>query len=138
MAPAQTFINLAVKDLKRSVEFYSKLGFSFNSQFTDENATCMIINENTYAMLLVEKFFASFLRGKQIADAGKTTEVLIAVGLASREEVDQFMEKGIAAGGREFREKQEYPWMYGRALEDIDGHSWEPFYMDTSKFPQKA
>lgn len=88
-------------------------------------------------MLLVEKFFASFLRGKQIADASKTTETLIAISLGSREEVDKFMEIGIAAGGKEFREKQEYPWMYGRALEDLDGHCWEPFYMDLSKMPKQ-
>ncbi len=133
----QIFVNLAVKDLPKAKEFFSKLGFSFNPQFTDENATCMVVGENIFAMLLVEKFFKTFIPGKEIADAGKSTECLVALSLGSRQEVDKMIEKAVEAGGREYREKQDYDWMYGRAFEDLDGHVWELVYMDESKMPEE-
>ncbi|HSB47247.1 MAG TPA: VOC family protein [Candidatus Bilamarchaeum sp.] len=130
------FVNLPVKDLKKSMAFFSKLGFKFNPQFTNDNAACMIIEENnSYAMLLVEKFFKGFLRGKEISDAKKTTEVLVSLSLGSREEVDMFVKAALSAGGKEARETQDYGWMYGRAIEDLDGHIWEVGYMDMSKMP---
>ncbi|MEK6982651.1 MAG: VOC family protein [Candidatus Micrarchaeota archaeon] len=133
----QIFVNLAVKDLKKTIEFFTKLGFKFNPQFTNENATCMIIGKDSYVMLLVEKFFKGFIPNKQICDAKKNTEVLVALSAASKEEVDQMINIAIAAGGKEYRETQDYGWMYGRAFEDLDGHIWELGYMDMDNLPEE-
>jgi predicted lactoylglutathione lyase len=125
----QIFVNLPVKDLSRTVEFFKKLGFAFNPQFTDENATCMIINNNIFVMLLVEKFFKTFTK-KEICDTTKDTEVIIALSTESREKVDEMMQNVFEAGGKESREPQDYGWMYGRSFQDINGHLWEIIYMD--------
>ena len=125
------FVNLLVKDLKKTVEFFTKLGFTFNPQFTDENATCMIVGKDIFVMLLVEKFFKTFTK-KEISDVSKNTEVIVAVSTQSIEEVDQMMEKVIGAGGKESRDPQDHGWMYGRSFEDIDGHLWEITYMNKS------
>jgi predicted lactoylglutathione lyase len=125
----QIFVNLPVKDLSRTVEFFKKLGFAFNPQFTDENATCMIINNNIFVMLLVEKFFKTFTK-KEICDTTKDTEVIIALSTESREKVDEMMQHVFEAGGKESREPQDHGWMYGRSFQDINGHLWEIIYMD--------
>lgn len=125
----QIFVNLPVKDLSRTVQFFKKLGFAFNAQFTDENATCMIINDNIFVMLLVEKFFKSFTK-KEICDTTKDTEVIIALSTDSREKVDEMMQNVFEAGGKESREPQDHGWMYGRSFQDINGHLWEIIYMD--------
>ena len=125
------FVNLPVKDLNKTVEFFTKLGFTFNPQFTDENATCMIVGKDIFVMLLVEKFFKTFTK-KEISDTTKNTEAIVALSAQSREEVDQTMEKVLGAGGREARDPQDHGWMYGRSFEDINGHLWEIFYMDES------
>jgi uncharacterized protein len=125
------FVNLPIKDLSKSVAFFTKLGFSFNPQFTDENATCMIIREDIFIMLLVEKFFKSFTK-KDVCDTSKNTEAIVALSVESREKVDQMIEKAKEAGGSEPREKQDHGWMYGRSFEDIDGHLWEVFFMEES------
>ncbi|MBI1935938.1 glyoxalase/bleomycin resistance/extradiol dioxygenase family protein [Candidatus Woesearchaeota archaeon] len=135
--PKQIFVNLAVKDLNKTIEFFTKLGFKFNPQFTDENATCMIIGKDMFAMLLLEKFFKSFIPGKEIADAKKSTEALIALAVESRPKVDEMIKKVIDAGGKEYRQAQDHGWMYGRAFEDINWHIWEIFYMDESKMPEE-
>jgi|SRR6185369_6616506 len=131
----QIFVNLAVKDLQSSVDFFTKLGFTFNPKFTDEKATCMVIGENIFAMLLVESFFHTFTK-KEIANTAESVEVLNALSTDSREKVDELVDKAIEAGGKEPRAAQEYPWMYGRAFEDLDGHTWEVFFMDMSKMPE--
>jgi predicted lactoylglutathione lyase len=131
----QIFVNLPVRDLQASKDFFGKLGFTFNEQFTDENAACMVIGENLYAMLLVEPFFQTFIK-KEIADATKTTEVLNALSVESREEVDEMMAKALEAGATEPREPQDQGFMYNRAFEDLDGHIWEVFYMDMSQMPE--
>jgi uncharacterized protein len=125
------FVNLPVKDLNKTLEFFTKLGFKFNPQFTDENATCMIVGDDIFVMLLVEKFFKTFTK-KQISDTSKNTEVIVALSVEGREKVDQMINKAIEAGGRESREPQDHGWMYGRSFEDIDGHLWEIIYMDES------
>ncbi|HMK59426.1 MAG TPA: VOC family protein [Nitrososphaeraceae archaeon] len=125
------FVNLPVKDLNKTVEFFTKLGFTFNPQFTDENATCMIVGKDIFVMLLVEKFFKTFTK-KEISDTTKNTEAIVALSAQSRGEVDQMMEKVLSAGGREARDPQDHGWMYGRSFEDINGHLWEIFYMDES------
>ena len=125
------FVNLPVKDLNKTVEFFTKLGFTFNPQFTDENATCMIVGKDIFVMLLVEKFFKTFTK-KEISDTTKNTEAIVALSAQSREEVDQMMEKVVNAGGKEARDPQDYGWMYARSFEDINGHLWDIFYMDES------
>jgi predicted lactoylglutathione lyase len=125
------FVNLPVKDLNKTVEFFTKLGYTFNPQFTDENATCMIVGKDIFVMLLVEKFFKTFTK-KEISDTTKNTEAIVALSAQSREEVDQMMEKVVNAGGKEARDPQDHGWMYGRSFEDINGHLWEIFYMDES------
>jgi predicted lactoylglutathione lyase len=125
------FVNLPVKDLNKTIWFFTKLGFKFNPQFTDENATCMIIGDDIFVMLLVEKFFKTFTK-KEICDTSKNTEVIVGLSADSREKVDQMMSKVIESGGSESREPMEHGWMYGRSFEDIDGHIWEIIYMDES------
>lgn len=125
------FVNLPVKDINRSIEFFSKLGYSFNPKFTDQNATCMIVSDDIYVMLLTEKFFRTFTN-KEISDAKKSTEVLISLTAENKEAVNQFMARALDAGGKEPREAQDHGWMYGRSFEDLDGHIWEIFYMDES------
>lgn len=131
----EIFVNLPVKDLNKSIKFFKELGFNFNLKFTDENAGCMIIGENIFAMLLVEKFFKSFVKD-EISDAKKSTEVLLAVSLDKREKVDKIVNLAVKLGGIEYRKAQDHGWMYGRSFQDLDGHVWEIFHMDESKMPK--
>ncbi|NOK38048.1 glyoxalase [Corallococcus exercitus] len=123
------FVNLPVESLDRAVGFFTKLGYTFNPQFTDANATCMIISEDIYAMLLVKPFFKSFIK-KDISDAKKATEVIIALTAESRAAVDTLVDKALAAGAKETKEKMDQGFMYQRSFEDLDGHQWESFWMD--------
>ncbi|MEV4648421.1 VOC family protein [Saccharopolyspora sp. NPDC049426] len=124
----KTFLNLPVKDLNRSVEFFTALGFTFDQNFTDENATCMVINDDSYAMLLVEPFFKSFIT-KDLADSTKVAEVITALTADSREQVDQLVAKARAAGSPRIGDVVEEGPMYSRSFEDPDGHIWEIFHM---------
>lgn len=126
---SKIFVNLPVKDLEKSKAFFGKLGYTFNAQFTNENAASMVISDDIYVMLLVEPFFRTFI-SKEIVDAKKSTEVLIALAFDSRDEVDAMLTKALAAGGQEPREAQDHGFMYSRAFEDPDGHIWEAFWMD--------
>lgn len=125
----RVFINLPVKDLQASIIFFAKLGYTFNPQFTDEHATCMIISDTIYAMLITHSRFRDFTK-KAIADATKTTEVLIALSAESKENVHEWAEKAIAAGGKEANEPQDHGFMISRSVEDPDGHIWEIVWMD--------
>ena len=129
-------MNLPVKDLNKTVEFFTKLGFTFNPKFTDENATCMIVNNDIFVMLLVEKFFKTFTK-REICDTTKDTEVIIALSTENRENVDQMINKVIEAGGKESREPQDHGWMYRRSFEDINGHLWEVIYMDKNALKEQ-
>ena len=129
------FVNLPVKDLNRSVEFFTKLGYTFNKQFTDENATCMIIAEDIFVMLLVEKFFKTFIK-TEIADATKTTEALICLSAESRSEVDEMIKKAVDAGATLYKEPQDHGFMYGHGYQDLDGHIWEIMWMDPATVKQ--
>ena len=131
----QIFVNLPIKDLPRSVKFFESLGYTFNPQFTDENATCMILGENLFAMLLVESYFRTFT-DKDVGDAHRTKEVLLAVPVANREAVDALVEKALAAGAKEPRPAQDHGFMYQRSYDDLDGHTWEVFHM--SEMPPAA
>lgn len=134
--PRNLYVNLPVKDLERTVDFFAALGFSFNPRFTDENAACMIINDSTSVMLLVESFFATFT-SKPVADAHAATEALLALSVDSRTEVDAFVARALAAGASEYAEPRDLGFMYQRGIADLDGHQWEVFFMDESQFPQQ-
>ena len=123
------FINLAVRDLEKSKEFFSKLGFYFNPQFTDEKAASMVVNDGAYVMLLTDPFFRSFTK-RQPCDTASQTETMLAVSYGSREEVDAMAEKALAAGGTFAMEPQNLGFMYSRSFYDLDGHHWEVFWMD--------
>lgn len=138
MGVKQIFVNLPIKELERSVDFFTALGFEFNPQFTDDKAACLILGEGMYAMLLTEGFFQTFTSGRAIADTETTIEVLTALALESREEVDEMIDKVIEAGGSEFRAADDYGWMYTRSFRDLDGHIWEPFYADESQAPEST
>ncbi|HKY63407.1 MAG TPA: VOC family protein [bacterium] len=125
------FVNLPVKNLDRSVSFFTKLGFKFNPQFTDETATCMIVTDDIFVMLLTEPKFKGFIPN-EICDAKKSTEVLVALSLENRQQVDEIVSKALAGGGRTFREPEDLGFMYAHSFQDPDGHIWEPFYMDPS------
>lgn len=123
------FINLPVRDLKKSVAFFSKLGFEFNAKFTDENATSMVVSEEAYVMLLVEKFFQGFT-DRKICDTSASTEALICVSAESRAEVDALVKRAFEAGGKPAKEAQDHGFMYGWSFYDLDGHHWEVMWMD--------
>lgn len=124
----KVFINLPVADLQRSVNFFTALGYQFNPQFTDENATCMIVSDDIYVMLLVESYFKTFTR-KPVADAKKTTEVLVCLSLDSRAEVEEIVKKAVAAGAKTPIPAQDHGFMFQHGFEDLDGHQWEYAYM---------
>ena len=125
------FVNLPVRNLDTSMEFFTKLGFNFNPQFTDETAACMMITEDIFVMLLTEAKFKTFTP-KEICDATKSTEVLVCLSLESRERVDEMVRKAAGAGGTTYNEPQDYGFMYGHGFQDLDGHIWEVIYMEPS------
>jgi uncharacterized protein len=125
------FVNLPVADLKRSKDFFGKLGFEFNPQFTDENGACMIISETAFAMLLMQPYFKTFTK-KQICDTSTHSEGLIALSCGSRAEVEDIVKKAFAAGGKPAMDAQDHGFMYGWSFYDLDGHHWEVVWMDPS------
>jgi len=129
------FVNLGVKDLARSVEFFAKLGFSFDPRFTDESATCMIVSDEAYVMLLVESRFQDFTK-KDLADPTTQTEAILAVSAESREQVDELADTALAAGGSPANDPMDHGFMYGRSFEDPDGHMWEVIWMDPAAIEQ--
>jgi predicted lactoylglutathione lyase len=131
-----TFINLPVKDLTATTEFFAKLGFSFDPQFTDENATRMIISDDTSAMLVVEPFFEGFIAPQEIADTSKQREVIVGLSAESREQVDDLVDKALAAGAESLGDPQDDGFMFMRGFRDLDGHQWSFIYMDMSAIPE--
>lgn len=130
----KVFINLPVKDLNRSKTFFEGLGFSFNPQFSDENAACMVISDSIFAMLLTEAYFQTFTK-KAICDATKNTEVLIALDAVSREEVEQTIARAKELGASIYADPADQSWMYQHSFADLDGHQWEIAYVDVSQMP---
>ncbi|KFC21302.1 VOC family protein [Epilithonimonas lactis] len=130
----QIFINLAVTDLQRSLDFYLALGFTHNPQFSDDTGNCMVWSDSIFVMLLNHEKFASFAT-KPIADTKSAVAGLFSLSVESTEEVDRVMENGLKAGGIEPNEMRDYGFMQQRTIEDPDGHTWEIFYMDLSKVP---
>ena len=131
------FVNLPVKDLNRSIEFFTKLGYTFNAQFTNENATCMNISDEIFVMLLAENFFITFTK-QPISDAKKSTEVIICLSAESKQLVDEMIRKAVAAGATTPNEKQDQGFMYGHGFQDLDGHLWEFMWMDMNAVPPQA
>jgi uncharacterized protein len=123
------FVNVAVRDLKKSMAFFSKLGFEFNPKFTDDNAACMIISDQAFVMLLTEPFFKGFTK-RELCDTTRQTEGLFALSCGSRAEVDEMVNKAVAAGGAHAMPAQDHGFMYGWSFYDLDGHHWEPMWMD--------
>ena len=128
------FVNLPVKDLNRSVAFFTKLGYKFNPQFTDETATCMIVSDDIFVMLLTEAKFKEFTP-KAICDATKSTEVLVCLSCENRDAVSDMVKKALAAGGTTYADAKDYGFMYQHGYQDLDGHIWELVYMDPKAAP---
>ncbi|MGH3364899.1 MAG: VOC family protein [Nocardioidaceae bacterium] len=131
------FVNLPVADLQRSIDFWTALGFTFNPQFTDENATAMEISNDASVMLLTEKFFSTFTKRK-VADARQQTEAIMALSAESREEVDRLADRALSSGGAASNEPQEDEFMYARSFQDPDGHLWEVVYMNPAALEQQV
>jgi predicted lactoylglutathione lyase len=130
----QIFINLAVKDLQKSMDFYTALGFSNNPQFSDDTAKCMVWSENIFVMIMTHEKFATFAT-KPIADTKSNLAGLFSLSVDSVDDVNSILNKGLDAGGTEPTEMRDYGFMQQRTIEDFDGHTWEVFYMDITKFP---
>jgi len=128
-SPRKLFLNLAVRDLKKSKEFFSRLGFEFNPKFTDDKAACMIISDDAFVMLLREPFFKTFTR-REPCDTSKHTEGMFALTCSNREEVDALVKQAFAAGATPAMDPQDHGFMYGWSFYDLDGHHWEAFWMD--------
>lgn len=127
----QIFVNLPVKNLQQSIEFFTRLGFQFNPQFTDETATCMIVSENIFVMLLTHEKFKTFTPNP-ICDATQSTEVLVCLSAESRAKIDEMVRQAVASGGTTYKEPQDHGFMYGHGFQDLDGHIWELVYMEAS------
>lgn len=123
------FVNLPIRDLDASRAFFTSLGYTFNEAFSDENALCLILGDNLYAMLLKREFFQTFTP-REVADARATTEVLVALSVGARDDVDRLITRAVEAGGTEVREPQDLGFMYGRSYADPDGHIWEIIWTD--------
>ena len=128
------FVNLAVEDLRVSVEFFTKLGFAFDERFTDDSATCMVVSDEAFVMLLVKDRFKEFTK-KELADSATHTEAIVALSAQSRAEVDELVEKALAAGGGPANEPMDHGFMYAASFEDPDGHLWEVIWMDPAGMP---
>ena len=129
------FVNLPVKDLKKSMEFFTKLGYQFNPQFTDENGASMIVSEDIFIMLLAEDFFKTFTH-KAISDAAKAAEVIVSLSTDSRDDVDKMIAKAVAAGATTPKEAKDYGFMYQHGFQDLDGHLWEIIFMEPDEVSQ--
>ena len=125
----QIYVNLPVRDLERSKTFFAALGYSFNPQFTDEKAACMIVSDEAFVMLLSEPFFRGFTK-RDVCDTSRSTEALLALSCSSREEVDSMVKTAIASGGSHAMDAQDHGFMYGWSFYDLDGHHWEVMWMD--------
>ncbi len=125
------FLNLPVSDLKKSMEFFGSLGFTFNPQFTDDNAACMVISEEAFAMLLQETYFKTFTQ-RPVVDAHRETEAMFALSCTSRAEVDELLQKALAGGASPAMPSQDHGFMYSSSFYDLDGHHWEIVWMDPS------
>ena len=132
---SQIFVNLPIADMAKSQAFFRALGYSFNPDFTNEKGAALVLGDNLFAMLLVHDFFKTFT-GRPVADAKKSTEVIVCLACDSREQVDTLVAKAVAAGGKAPRQPLDHGFMYGHGFEDLDGHIWELVHM--SGMPPKG
>lgn len=128
------FLNVAVADLDRSVQFFTRLGFSFDPNFTDDKATCMNVGEDSYVMLLVRDFFSTFTT-RQLVDPTTSTEAIVAIAVEDRAAVDSLADTALAAGAARSNDPQDHGFMYQRSFADLDGHLWEVLWMDAASIP---
>ena len=133
----QMFVNLPVKNLDETIKFFTTLGFKFNPHFTNDHAACMIIGTNNFVMLLTESMFQGFIPHHELTDSFTNKEVVVALTLESRKAVDAMLKKAVIAGGKEYRPTEDHGWMYGRAFQDINGHVWEPFFIDRNAMSEQ-
>ncbi|MCJ8154736.1 glyoxalase/bleomycin resistance/extradiol dioxygenase family protein [Chryseobacterium sp. SSA4.19] len=131
----QIYVNLPVKDVQKTKEFWMKVGFSINDQMTDDRAVCVAMSDNMYVMFLTEEHFQTF--SERPLPKGDTTQVLVAIGLNSREEVDQVVNTAVANGATQHEEPQDYGWMYHNSFWDINGHGWNVMFTDVSQMPDQ-
>ena len=124
MTNKQIFVNIGTKDLKRANAFFTALGYSFNPQYSDEKATCMVVSESIYVMVLTDQYFQTF-SPKPVADASKTAETIICLSCETRAEVDEIVKKAVKAGGKTYNEPKDHGFMYQHGFQDPDGHIWE-------------
>jgi len=127
--PRTLFVNLPVRDLAASLEFFTRLGFTFDQRFTDELACCLVLNDRAYVMLLARPFFAGFTT-RQVADAFTQTEAILALSARSRQEVDALVDRALELGGAVATEPNDQGFMYGRSFHDLDGHAWEVMWIE--------
>jgi predicted lactoylglutathione lyase len=137
MGVQSLFVNIPVKDLERTKEFWTLVGFAFEPKFTDKNAACMIIGKDLYAMMLTEEFFQSFTK-KPIPDPSRGPEAILALSVSGRKEVDALADKALAVGGARANAPYDHGFMYGRSFLDPDSHMWEVFWMDPKGPPSPA
>ncbi|MDO3424341.1 VOC family protein [Chryseobacterium sp. APV1] len=131
----QIYVNLPVKDVQKTKEFWTKLGFPTNDEMSNDQSVCVVMNDNTYVMFLTEEFFQTFL--ERPVPKGDTTQVLVAISLDTREQVDQMVNTAVANGATQHEEPQDYGWMYHNSFWDINGHGWNVMFADPSQMPKE-
>lgn len=131
----QIYVNLPVKDVQKTREFWTKLGFLTNDEMSNDQSVCVVMNDNTYVMFLTEEFFQTF--SERPVPKGDTTQVLVAISLDTREQVDQMVNTAVANGATQHEEPQDYGWMYHNSFWDINGHGWNVMFADPSQIPKE-
>jgi uncharacterized protein len=130
----KVFINLPVKDLEKSMSFFSNLGYQFDDHITDELAACLIISDNIFVMLLQEEYFKTFTK-KYVGDNRTFSEVLISLDAESKQAIQDIITKARQLGAHIYAEPEDHGWMYQHSLADLDGHLWEYIYVDKNSIP---
>lgn len=131
------FVNLPVRDLSASIDFFSRLGYSFDPQFTTDDAGCLVISDDICVLLQTREHFQTFT-SKPVADAETSTEAILALSVDSRQQVDELADRALAAGGRPANEPQDQGFLYGRSFQDLDGHQWEVLYLDQAALQRQG
>jgi uncharacterized protein len=127
--PPQLFVNLPVRDITKTKEFFSKLDFKFNPQYTDQNGACLEVGRDSYVMLLPNQQFKNFT-SLEIPDTRKSVETIVSISADSRSKVDEIVNRAVKAGGQIAGMPQDQGGMYGRGFRDLDGHHWEVFCIE--------
>lgn len=131
----QIYVNLPVKDVQKTKEFWTNLGFPIHDEMSNDKSVCVVMNENTYVMFLTEEYFQTF--SERPVPKGDTTQVLVAISLDTREQVDHMVNTAVANGATQHEEPQDYGWMYHNSFWDINGHGWNVMFADPSQMPKE-